>query len=110
MPVEGMNPRVGSSAQIRASMAQPLNRDPFLIKGQGLAAGDAQLPFHQIKPGDQFRDRMLDLQAGVHLQEIKILMAVQHKLDRARVDVLGRPRQIAGRLAHALPQFRGNGR
>ena len=34
-----------------------------------LAAGDPQLPGHQVDAGDLFGDRVLDLDAGVHLDE-----------------------------------------
>ena len=87
--------------------------DGPLVKGQRLAAGDAQLPFHQVEPGDHLGDRVFHLQAGVHLQEVKILLRVHDELDRARIDVVGGARQVAGGLAHALAQFRtdrGRGR
>ena len=50
-------------------MAQPSMRDLVLRQRQRLAGGDAQLPFDQIEAGDHLGDRMLDLQAGVHLHE-----------------------------------------
>ena len=45
------------------------NAHLILLERQRLAGGDAELPFHQIEPGDGFGDRMLDLQARVHLHE-----------------------------------------
>ena len=43
----------------------------FLAQRQRLAAGHAQLPLDQVGAGDGFGDRMLDLQAGVHLHEVE---------------------------------------
>ena len=40
-----------------------------LRERQRLAGGDAEHLLHQVDPGDQFGDRVLDLQARVHLQE-----------------------------------------
>jgi hypothetical protein len=37
----------------------------------------------QVDAGDEFGDRVLDLQAGVHLQEIKTLVLAGDELDRA---------------------------
>ena len=44
-------------------------RDGGLGDRQRFAGGHAQLPFHQVEPGDHFGDRVLDLQPGVHFQE-----------------------------------------
>ena len=45
--------------------------DLFLGGRQGFASGDAELPFHEVVAGDHFGDRVFDLQAGVHLQEVE---------------------------------------
>ena len=50
-------------------MAWPLMAISSWLQRQRLAGGDAQLPFHQVEAGDRLGDRMLDLQAGVHLHE-----------------------------------------
>ena len=60
----------------------------ILLERQGLAVGDTELPFHQIEPGDRLGDRMLDLQARVHLHEpegvrFQAARAVGDELDRA---------------------------
>ena len=49
--------------------------DLRLREPERLAAGDAQLPFDQIDPGDRLGHRMLDLQPRVHLHEIEIAVA-----------------------------------
>ncbi|MCY1560282.1 hypothetical protein D9M68_974020 [compost metagenome] len=54
---------------------------------------------------------MLHLQAGVHLQEIEVLVLADHKLHRARALVLHRLGQGHGLLAHGLARgVRNEGR
>ena len=50
------------------------------------AGGDADLLAHQVDAADHFRDRMLDLQAGVHFDERELAVLVQ-ELQRAGVAV-----------------------
>ena len=50
------------------------------------ALGDAELLPHQVDPGDLFRDRVLDLQASVHLEE--------------RHGSIGADQELAGAGAH----------
>src|SRR5262249_791732 len=66
--------------------------DPRLadLGRQRLALGDPQLQLHQVQAGDLLGDRVLDLQPGVHLQEVKGPVAVQHELDGARAGVADR--------------------
>ena len=45
--------------------------DVALREGQALARGDAELPLDEVEPGHRLGDRMLDLQPGVHLEEIE---------------------------------------
>ena len=86
----------------------------FLRHWQRLARRHAQLPLDQIDAGDQFRHRMLDLQAGVHLHEPKPILAqptraIDDKFNRAGTGIanrLGRahrraPHRLAHRLGHA---------
>ena len=56
---------------------------------QLLARGDADLRPHQVDAGDQFGHRMLDLDAGVHLDEVELAVLVQ-ELQRARAAVADR--------------------
>ena len=53
-----------------------------LSKFEGFATGNSYLPFHQIMPRHHLRDRMLDLNASVGLNEEKVLLAIDQKLDR----------------------------
>lgn len=53
------------------------------------------LELYQVQPGDQFRDRVLDLEAGVYLQEVELVIAVralfEEKLYRAGIYISGGP-------------------
>ncbi len=50
--------------------------DLFLCERQRLARGAAQLPFHQVEPGDVLGHRMFHLKPGIHLQEIEFAAVV----------------------------------
>ena len=63
-------------------MAWPLQHDVVLRERQLLAGGDHQLLAHQVDAGDHLGDRMLDLDAGVHLDEVEAAVLVQ-ELERA---------------------------
>ena len=56
-----------------------------------LSRRDANLQLHQVQSRDQFRHRMLDLQARIHFQEIEILFEVRvhQKLDGAGIVIVG---------------------
>ncbi len=62
--------------------------------GEGLSCGDAHLRLHEVDVGDFFGDGVLDLDAGVHLDEHVLAGAlaggVHQELDGARVDVADR--------------------
>ncbi len=73
----------------------------LLAETQRHAGGDADLLAHDVDPGDHLGDRMLDLQAGVHLNEIERAVLVEefdgagalvaelgHRRDGARADLL----------------------
>src|SRR5699024_6763318 len=51
--------------------------DVLLPEGQGMAGCDADLFAHQVDPGNHLGDRMLDLQAGVHLDEVELPVLVE---------------------------------
>ena len=56
---------------------------------QRLPGGHQQLPLHQVQPGDQLGDRVLDLQPGVHLQEEELIGCLRRhqELDRPHTGV-----------------------
>ncbi len=72
--------------------------------GQGLAGGDRQLQLDQVESGDHLGDRVLDLQAGVHLEEGEVAVAVDQELDRAGADVAHGTRGSCRGIAHGSTQ------
>ncbi|MND43741.1 hypothetical protein D3C80_345610 [compost metagenome] len=83
-----------------------IQRHLFLGDGQGLATGDADLPGHQVEAGDGFGDRVLHLQAGVHLHEEEVATLVQQEFHGAGTDVADGLGGAHGGLAHGPAQFR----
>ncbi len=78
----------------------------FLLKSERLAAGDAQLQFDEIKPGDRLGDGMLDLQAGIHFHEIEFAFCVEQELERAGALISDRLDRGDRDRPHPRPQFR----
>ena len=73
---------------MRHSIAWPTGvRARDRIDVEPLAARDADLPVHEIEAGHHLRHRMLDLQPGVHLEEIERAVGVEQELNRAGVGV-----------------------
>ncbi len=93
-----------------------VHRDGVLGERQRFAAGDPDLLGDEVERGDQLGDAMLDLEPRVHLEEVELAVVgtldrlVEH-LDRARVDVATRLRDLHRGLAHRsadlLAQARG---
>src|SRR5476651_1493207 len=54
-----------------------LEHDVLLGEAQRCAGGDADLLAHDIDAGDRLADRMLDLQAGIHFDEIEVAVFVE---------------------------------
>src|SRR5438874_13646996 len=71
--------------------------DVLLFKPQRLPGGDTNLLPDQVDAGDQLRDRVLDLDAGVHLDEIELVVRVEQEFAGAGAVVLGRIDQLDGR-------------
>ena len=72
------------------------------MKRQLLAGGDADHLLDEVDAGDQFGDRMLDLQAGVHFEEVERAVLPGDELDRAGAVVVHGLGQRDGLLAHGL--------
>ena len=70
-------------------VAAPASRYLVLRHRESFAAGDSDLPFDEVDAGDHLGDRVLDLQAGVHLEEEELAVLID-ELDRAGV-VVARP-------------------
>ena len=77
----------------------PVALDVVLGEAEGLARGHPELPLDQVEPGDELGHRVLDLEAGVHLQEEELPVLVE-ELDGAGVDVAAGLGHLDGRLAH----------
>ena len=78
--------------------------------GQRVAAGDRQLQFDQVEPGDHLGDRVFDLQACVHLEEREVAVAVDQELDSAGADVAHGTRGSSRGIAHGSAQGRVDSR
>src|SRR6516162_4408043 len=57
-----------------------LVRDILLTESKRLAGGDPNLLPHEIDAGDQFGHRVLDLDAGVYLDEVKPMLSIHKEL------------------------------
>ncbi len=69
-----------------------------------LAARDPDLLLHQIDSSEHFSNRMLDLDAGVHLHEVERLVLVEEHLDRSGADVVDRLGSAHRGLTHFFAQ------
>ena len=58
----------------------PLEAHLLLAERNALAGGNAKLPGDEILAGDRLGDRVLDLQAGVHLEEVERPVGGQQEL------------------------------
>ncbi len=71
-----------------------------LRQAQPLAVGAADHLLDEVDAGDEFGHRMLDLQAGVHLQEIEAAILAGDEFDRAGRIVVHRLGERDRLLAH----------
>ena len=90
---------------IRHSIACPANAISCLADAQRPAFGDRELLGDQVQAGDRLGDRVLDLDAGVDLEEVELLaFGVDEELDRARATVAEPLAERDGGRAQPLPQ------
>ena len=106
-PVAGA--KSGPSAQSRASIACPLSATSAWRERQRAALRDLQLQPHEVEPGYGLGDGVLDLDAGVHLEEIEGAVGIEQELDGAGADITDRRRRPHRRGAHLLSQLRRDG-
>ena len=83
----------------------PVGDDVRLLERQRLTRGDADLLFHKIDAGHHFRDRVLDLNARVDLDEVEPVVGVDEEFTGSRVDVSNRGGQPHGGLAELCADF-----
>ena len=93
-PGVGRKPRETSSALIRHSIAWPRSAHLLLRQRQRLAERDQHLLAHEIEPGDELGDRVLDLDARVHLHEEVLAVRGEEPLDRPGRAVAARARRL----------------
>ena len=79
-------------------------RELFLSEGQRLTGGNSNLPLDQIKTGDEFRNRMFDLDARVHFEEVILPVSIEQKLAGASIHIASSSRRRHGRCTHARPE------
>jgi len=76
-----------------------------LGEAQRFAFGDRDLFGDQVEPADRLGDRMLDLDARVHLEEVEgVALAVDEQFDGAQPAVFEVPGEGDGGLVHRGPQ------
>src|SRR6266705_4273882 len=76
------------------------------VHAQRLANRPAQLLALDVHPVYELAHRVLDLQPGVHLQEVELPAWREQEFDRARAEVAHGARGGGGRLAHTAAQRR----
>ena len=74
-----------------------------LRERQRLSGGDAQLPLDEIDTDQLFRQRVLDLQPRVHLDEPERAASIEQEFDRAGAAIADRARDRDGGVAHRSP-------
>ena len=81
------------------------DREILLLEGQLLARRDADHRLHDVDAGDHLGDRVLHLHAGVHLEEVEIVVLVDEELAGAGADVVHRLGRRDRRRAHLGAQL-----
>src|SRR5919201_610618 len=101
-------------ARLREKRARILRIQPYLdgmsvqvtlCYLQWFGRGDAQLRLHEVDAGDELRDRVLDLDARVQLEEVEVA-AGEHELRGAGARETDRPREADRRVTHPCAQIR----
>ena len=105
MPPVGRKSRAGILGVDARLDGVPGQRDVVLRERQLLPRGDPHLQLDQVDAGDHLGDRVLDLQAGVHLHEEELVGPVggDDELDRARAGVVDAAGGVARGRADAGP-------
>ena len=78
----------------------------LLLQGQLTAGSNGKLPAHEIETRHRFRHRVLDLETGVHFEEVESSTSIQQHLHSTRVDVTAGPCRGDGHYPHSFAQFR----
>ena len=86
-------------------MAWPWNFDVALLEREVGAGGDADLLEDQVDVGDHLGHRMLDLDAGVHLDEIELAVLVQ-EFDGADAEIVDVAHRLGDGFADLVARLR----
>ena len=70
----------------------PSPGDVLLFHGQGFTLRHPYAEFHEVVTGDEFGDRVLDLNARVDLEEVKIAVGIAQELKRCLLYTSPSPR------------------
>src|SRR5207248_485263 len=90
---------------IDAALDRPATPGHVLLpKGERRALRDLELRADEIEARHHLGDRMLHLQARVHLEEVVVALAIDEELHGARIHVARGLRDAARRLAELLSQ------
>src|SRR5271154_6508770 len=79
-----------------------------LLEGKRLAGCDADAFLDQIGAGDHLGDAVLDLDAGVHLDEVELTIGSKQKLDCTDVGISNNFCCAYGSLAHLVTEALGH--
>ena len=71
----------------------PAEHDIVLLEGQGLTRGDPDLLLDEVDARHQLRDRVLNLDSRVDLDEVEVVGRVNQEFTGSRVHVPRCPRQ-----------------
>src|SRR5690349_18358990 len=76
----------------------------LLTERKALSSCDPDLQLHQVKAGNLFGDWMLHLEAGIHLEEVEVLLLVHQKLDSPCIEISGSFGHTNSGFTHAPAQ------
>ena len=90
-------------------------RDLILLEWQCFAGCHLELPLHQIEASNEFRNRMFDLQPGIHLNEIPRRICIERaalneELNRTSAFIANRPANGDSRIRHLAAQLQAHSR
>ena len=80
--------------------------DLFLLQRQRLPCGNDELLGDQINASHHLGDRMLHLDAGIHLHEVEATAGIKQKFDRASAFVADAASRRDSSLPHATTSIR----
>ena len=66
------------------------------------------MALHQVHVGDHFGDRVLHLDARIHLDEVELAVFVHEELDGSGIDVADFGKRLAENAAYFGPKLRRN--